>query len=345
MVPVPVEPATADRDFWTRYHAFRRTRQQASRPDDPLRTDADEEALLKRPDPFQFREHFEVFRDDAMLGWFEGTAVTPESPEYATNSHLYDAEVYVLPEHRRHRIGASFLPVVVELMDRHGATTVRFWAEEDSGHEFLKWLGAEPKMSSIESRLRLSEVDWPMLERWVAEGQARSPQTRLEIYDGPIPERMRADYAPQLSSMLNTIPFEEMDHGDIVITPEMMREWYSRMELTGGVQHTVIAREPDNVIAGMTDTVWAPYHRSIVYQQFTGVRPEARGRGIGKWIKAAMLLHLRVLYPDVQWVSTDNAGSNAPMLKINRAMGFKTYRQGTVYQLTRDDLEKRLGSI
>jgi GNAT superfamily N-acetyltransferase len=345
VTPKPVDPAGADRDFWKRYHAFRRVRQKESRPDDPLPSDADEEAQVKRPDPFQFHDRFEVFRDSTMLGWFEGTTVKPESPEYATNKHLYDADLYVVPEHRRHGVGALFLPVLVEQMDRHGCTTVSFWTEEEAGHEFLKWAGAEAKLKSIESRLRMSEVDWPMLERWVAEGQARSPRTRLEIYDGPLPEEMWADYAPQLSSMLNTIPFEDLEHGEIVITPEMFVEWNARLKMSARELHTVITREPDGVVSGITDTIWAPWHRTIVYQQFTGVRPDARGRGLGKWIKAAMLLHLRYLYPGVQWVSTDNAGSNAPMLKINRTMGFKPYRHGTSYQITRDNLEKRLSTL
>ena len=300
---------------------------------------------MKRVDPFQFHERFEVNTDRATLGWLLGTAPTPESPEYDTNKHLYDADIYVLPEHRRHRIGAAFLPVVVEMMKRHGATTVGFWAEEDSGHEFLKWVGAAPKFSSIESRLKISELDWPMMERWAAEGQARSPQTRLEIYDGPIPEAMWTEYAPQLSSILNTIPFEDLDHGDIVITPDSMREFYARNALTGTRQQTVLTREPDGVISGITDTGWAPFQGTIVYQWFTGVRPDARGRGLGKWIKAAMVLHLREVYPDMEWISTDNAGSNVPMLKINRTMGFKAYRQGTAYQMTRDDLEKRLEKL
>ena len=342
IAPVPVNPGKASADFWRRYHAFRRVRQRESRPDDPLKDDADEEALVKRDDPFTAHDRFEVSRDGAMLGWFDGSTVTPRSPEYESNRHLYDVDLYVLPEHRRHRIGAAFLPVLVELMDRHGATTASFWTEEEAGHEFMKWVGAEPRMSSIESRLNFSEVDWQMMERWVTEGQARSPQTKLETYDGPIPEDMRADFAPQLSSMLNTIPFEGLDHGDVVITPEVMREFYARQAVTGTVQHTVLTREPNGVISGITDTGWAPFHRSNVYQWFTGVRPDARGRGIGKWIKAAMLLHLRELYPDVRWISTDNAGSNAPMLKINRAMGFKAYREGTAYQITRENLEKRL---
>jgi mycothiol synthase len=345
VVPARVDPVTADRAFWMRYHVFRRVRQKDQRPDDPLKGDAEEEALLKRADPFTAREHFEVARDSVMLGSLDGSTVTPRSPEYETNKHLYDADLYVVPAKRRRGIGTSFLPVVLEQMRRHGCTTVSFWSENESGQEFMRWVGAEAKMASIESRLKLSEVDWPTLERWVEEGKARSPQTKLEIYDGPIPEAIRADYAPQLSSIVNTIPFENLDHGEIVITPEMMREWYARMEVTAAVQHTVMAREPDGVISGLTDVVWAPYHRAIVYQQFTGVRPDYRGRGLGKWIKAAMLLHLRPLHPEAEWVSTDNAGSNAPMLKINRDMGFRPYRNFTIYQMTRANLERRLAAL
>ena len=342
LVPSPVDPANASRDFWTRYHAFRRVRQAVSRPDDPIMSDAEEEASLMRADPFEFHERLEVSEGGRMLAWFLGTGVTPESPEYETNKHLYDADLFVLPAHRRRGVGSSFLPRIVDLMHRHGSTTVGFWAEEESGHAFMRRLGAQPKLGSIESRLKMSEVDWAMLDSWIAEGQARSPQTKLEIYDNRVPEELWADYAPQLSSMLNTIPFEQMDHGEIVVTPDQFREWYARAELTGGVQCTVMTREPDGVISGITDTMWAPYHRTIVYQQFTGVRPDARGRGLGKWIKAAMLLHLRELYPELEWIATDNAGSNAPMLKINRAMGFRPYRQGSYYQMTRDELEKRL---
>jgi GNAT superfamily N-acetyltransferase len=342
LVPTPVDPQTAGEDFWKRYHEFRRVRQAESRPDDPPKRDADQEALMKRPDPFQVRERFEISRHGRIVSWFSGYTTKQGSPEYESKKHLYDADIYVLSSHRRHGIGASWLQLVVELMDRHGCTTVGLWAEEDSGHEFLKWVGAEPKLANIESRVKLSEVDWPMLERWVAEGEARSPKTKLEIYDGPLPEEMRADYAPQLSSMLNTIPFEALDHGEIVITPERMREWYARMEIGGEKLHTVMTREPDGVVSGVTDTNWAPYRPANIHQQFTGVRPDARGRGLGKWIKAAMLLHLRKVYPDAEYVVTDNAGSNAPMLQINRMMGFKPYRTGTDYQITRDRLAERL---
>ena len=338
LIPSSVDPATAGVDFWRRYHKFRRVRQKESRPDDPLRDDADEEAHMKRVSPFQETVYYEVFRDGEILGLLQGSSVKPASPEYVSNRHLYEADIFVRSEFRRRGIASSFLPVIVELMDRRGCTTLGFWVEEDSGHEFMKWVGAESKLTAIESRLMFSEIEWQEMERWAAEGARRSPDTTLEIIDGPLPEDEWQAFSSQLSAMLNTMPFEDLDHGEIVVTPEKMRDFYERLELSGEVQHTVVTREPDGTISGITDITWAPYRSAFIEQRFTGVRPDARGRGLGKWIKAAMLLHIRDLYPGTRWIATGNARSNAPMLKINRALGFKPYRTGNEYQIIRDRL-------
>lgn len=345
LVPTPVDFSTAGRDYWTRHHEFRRVRQKESRPDDPLRPDGVEEANLRRENPFQVEDHYEIFHDGATLSTLDGHAVRPGTPEYESNKHLYWADLYVRPDRRRQGIGSSWLPLILDAMERRGSTVLGIGTEESSGHAFLRWLGADARFTGAENRLDLSKVDWDMVERWAAEGPRRSPQTRLETYDGSLPESMWGDFAPQLTALLNTIPFEDLDHGEILVTREHMREFYARLALSQETEHTVLTREPDGVISGMTDCRWAPYRPTIVHQGFTGVRPDSRGRGIGKWIKAAMLLHLRDLYLDARWVSTENAGSNAPMLAINKKLGFRQYRAGTEYQISRERLAEKVRSL
>ncbi|HUZ87234.1 MAG TPA: GNAT family N-acetyltransferase [Candidatus Baltobacterales bacterium] len=345
LTAVPVDVMTAGPDFWQRYHEYRRVRQKDQRPDDPVRPDELEEKRLIRANPFEFEYRYEVVRDGVLVSMFGGKTVRPENPEYASNKHLFWTDFYVRPGERRQGIGASWLAVIVELMDRHGCTIVNMGAEDEPGYAFLRWAGAEAKFSGAENRLRIADVDWSRLERWVEEGQARSPHTKLEIHDGLLPESMWAEFAPQLSTMLNTIPWEGLDHGDIVVTPEHLRHHNERLAASHETPHTLLTREPDGTMSAVTDVTWAPYRRTIVYQEFTGVLPSARGRGLGKWIKAAMLLHLRDLYPDIQWVTTANAASNAPMLAINKKIGFRQYRAGKEYQMTRDQVAARIRSL
>jgi GNAT superfamily N-acetyltransferase len=342
LLPVAVDPNSAGADFWARYHAFRRERHLETRPDDPIVPDVVEERTMRHDMPFEIHYRYEISSGDEMRSWFAASTAKPGAPGYEENRHLFDAWAEVRRDQRRKEIGRSWLPLVLELMDRHGCTVLNLSSDEQSGHAFLRWLGAEEKSRGAENRLRMAGVDWAMVRRWIEEGQVRSPKTTLEIYDDHIPESLIEDFAPQLGRLLNTIPFDALDHGDIVITPEVVRFWNEHMDLADEVHHVVLAREPDGVISGMTDVSWSPHIRTIVEQLFTGVRPDARGRGIGKWIKAVMLDRVHRLHPDAEWVSTGNAASNGPMLAINQKLGFGQHRAGADYQMTRDQLAERI---
>lgn len=339
--PVAVDTKTASRGFWDRYHAYRRLRHAETRPEDPAKPDDLVEKDMKRDDPFDIRYGYELARDEMLLSWFTARTARPGSPGYESNKHILWADASVHRDHRRAGIGKAWIPVALDLMDRHGCTTLSMGTEEESGHEFLKWMGAEAKFSGAENRLELASVDWQMVRGWAEEGPKLSPTSRLEVYDGHLPTEMWEDYCPQLTAMLNTMPWEQMDHGDIVITPAQLDEWYARQDLQGDREHSMLTREPDGVISGITDMSYSPYQPVMIHQGFTGVRTDARGRGLGKWLKAAMLLHMRDVYPEVAWATTDNAGSNAPMLAINTKLGFKQYRAGTEYQISRERLTFR----
>ena len=345
LVPVRFDPVSARRDAWARYHEMRRLRHAELNPDDPLEPDEIVELQMKRPNPFELRHHYEISRDAVMLSKLYAETTTPENPEYETNKHLMWADIYVREDQRRKGVASLWLPLIAQLMHERGCTVVGGSVHSESAHPFMRWLGAERKLGEIESRLKLADVDWELMKRWVEEGERRSPSTRLEIYDEPLPESMWAEYAAQRTALLNTMPFEDLDIGTIIITPERVREHYERMAEIGEVEHEVLTREPDGVISAMTDVSWAAYRRALVQQQFTGVLPAARGRGLGKWIKAAMVLHVRDLHPDAEWIVTENAGSNAAMLAINRAMGFKPHRTMVEYQISREKLEQKIRAL
>lgn len=344
LVPIEVDPNSAGRDFWRRYHVYRRERQEESRPGDPVRPDGIEEAGMRAGRKFEFAHRYEVHRDGQMLSWFEGSGLQADDPGYEQNRRFMTAYWSVHRDHRRQGLGRAWLPLLLELMDRHGRTVVTISTDEEPGHAFLRWMGAHAKNGDAESRLQLDQVAWAMVSRWIEDGPRRSPSTRLEIYDGRIPESMWDEYSAELSRLLNTIPFGQLDHGEIVVTRAHMRDWYERIDAFQETTHTVVAREPDGSMSGMTDVSWSPHLPAVIDQRFTGVRPDARGRGIGKWIKAAMLEHVRTLHPAARWVSTWNAVSNEPMLAINHRLGFRRCREGADYQISRGELAARIGS-
>ena len=120
LMPVRVDPATADGAFWTRYHAFRRVEHSEMTPDDPLPPDEVVETRMKRPDPFDMHHYYELAGEAETVSFFHAENVTPANPEYETNKHLFWARAYVRPEARRRRAATSWLGVAVALMREHG---------------------------------------------------------------------------------------------------------------------------------------------------------------------------------------------------------------------------------
>jgi GNAT superfamily N-acetyltransferase len=342
LVPALVDVNSATADFWRRYHSFRRERHQETRPEDPIMPDEVEETMLRRRREFEIVYRYEIAHDHEMLSWFDCSTIKPGAPGYEQNRRFLSASCAVRREHRRRGIGRSWLPLVLELMDRHGCSVLTLDANEGSGHAFLQWLGAEARFNDTENRLQLADVDWDLVARWVAEGEAGNPETRLEFYADQLLEAMWDDYSKQISTLFNAIPFEGLDRGESVITPAHVRQGYEHMAAVHELSHSVMTREPDGSLSGLTEVSWCAYTPQVVHQQITGVMPDARGRGIGKWIKAAMLQHVRELHPEAQWVVTYNAGSNEPMLAINHQLGFRLHRAGKAYQMTRDQLAERV---
>jgi GNAT superfamily N-acetyltransferase len=75
----------------------------------------------------------------------------------------------------------------------------------------------------------------------------------------------------------------------------------------------------------------------------TAVYPEYRNKGLGRWLKAAMLDKVLKGRPQVKFVRTGNADSNAAMLKINNELGFRPYLANTLWQVEIDRVQEYLG--
>jgi GNAT superfamily N-acetyltransferase len=334
-------PARATPEQWARWHRLRKRWHDASWHDEPYQPDRLEEANLTRPDPFSINLRFVRIQGGDIVTALNINATAPESPEYESNRHLVYLSSFVPPEERRRRLAAGWLPTLVERMDGLGATVATMSTHEEPGHAFLRWLGADSKYAERQSRLDLRTLDWTMVDLWAREGQERSPDARLEFYLHRLPEEKLAEITRASTRLLNTVPFEEMDHGDVVVTPEMYREWSARMDVSGSEHHTVLVREPDGSVSAVTDVLKHPHEEGYVRQMLTGVDPAARGRGLGKWIKAAMLQRVREIHPETVYVTTENAGSNAAMLDINVRLGFGPLREEVTYQIGRDALARR----
>ena len=81
----------------------------------------------------------------------------------------------------------------------------------------------------------------------------------------------------------------------------------------------------EGVAVGYTEILVNRHDPEILTQDDTLVDRAHRGRGIGRALKLANLENLRQVpeAAEARWIQTYTALDNAPMLALNRALGFR----------------------
>ncbi len=220
-------------------------------------------------------------------------------------------------------------------------TVIETGAEHDSGRAFLKKHGAEFTIESAENRLELKDVDWALMQTWVNEGPKRAEGVIIESFY-ECPEAILNEYCEMFTEALNMQPLGDSEFRSN-IDGKLRRQTEQQYRDIGYTNYTLISREKDGKISGLTDFFYDSRDSYKILQNLTGVRPEFRGRGLGKWLKAKMILHIKDTYPDVERIITGNAEANAPMNSINKRMGFKKHKAAESYKFQVEETAKKLG--
>lgn len=344
---VPFEPETASPDEWARFHAFRRQRHQETDPEDPVPDDRPVEAYMRRPSL-----HWEMTgcavvdpdRAGAQIGRLSTEVARPGAPVYEANQHCMWVGPEVLRPYRRQGIGRRLLAEAARRARSLEKSLLVLSTDEEDGKAFVGAIGAQVASRFRQSRLRLEEVDWAMVEEWAQEGPRRSPQTALRWFTGSIDEDALEAFCAALTEVWNDKPRGDLEIGDEAFTPDRRRDNEARRQEGKVLALTAVTQEPSGEISGLTEMGYLPGETGMIHQWMTGVRKRHRGRGLGKWLKGAMLLRIREELPQVRVVVTSNATTNAAMLSINRRLGFKPYREGLAAQVRLEDLEAYLHS-
>lgn len=308
---------------------------EAERRPDRVPQPLDSYMAFARSLPAQFHDHTWVVETA------DGTPVATAAcwSNDAGDPRVMECDLFVLRAQRRRGIGSHLLGLIRDVTASEGRTVLT-WSTFDAvpaGAAFSERLGGRAGRVNRTSELRMADVDWSMVRRWVEEGTERAPGYRLEVVDGSLPPELHAD-AASFHHIMQTMPRDDLDTGDVLLRVEDVAELDRARAEAGRDRWTVFVRDPSGACIGGTEVDFEPWEPSTVLQQNTGIDPAHRGLGLAKWAKAAVLERLRDERPEVRRVRTGNAFSNAPMLAINDALGFRVISAQTDWQAGIDEL-------
>ncbi|MBI3459946.1 GNAT family N-acetyltransferase [Candidatus Acetothermia bacterium] len=254
------------------------------------------------------------------------------------NQHLADFYIAVLPEMRCQGIAKHLLHEVANIARKENRRLLQTHTDSaiSAGEIAIKRLGGRMGIASHTNQLNVSELDRNLIHSWQERAKERAQEFELGFWEGPFPEE-ELDAIIELIEVMNTEPRENLEMEDWHLTPERVRQEEESMAKRQTERWMMYVRDrKTREFAGFTEVYWNPMDPEKVQQGGTGVLPKYRNKGLGRWLKAAMLEKVLRERPQVKRLRTGNANSNGPMLKINHELGFKPYKSWIDWQVELD---------
>lgn len=303
--------------------------QRADRPDDPPPSRLQWTGSIRHPPPGTDTRLFLAQKGSEPVGWFALHLQTTENLDSAP------LELEVRPDRRRRGVGRALLHEARRRAREHGRTRLVVEAVTGSaGAALAAAAGATSVLADTQRMLDLDRLDRARIGELLADAEDRATGYRLDRWVGATPEEHLDGIAALESRMTTDAPFDDLaweqevfDAGRIRAVDAAKAAHHLRSFTTAAVHRAT------GQVAGFTCAVVAEDVRQAADQWQTIVLPEHRGHRLGLLLKIVNLRLVEEHEPAVRRVDTWNADSNAPMLRVNLAMGFQVVRRWAEWEL------------
>lgn len=254
------------------------------------------------------------------------------------------ARVHVRPEARRRGFAKRLAAPAFDVLEEGDRKSLITDVPDGSAIEpKLETLGLKKGYQDKRSRLVVADVDWDLMDSWIEKAVERASGYELLFLETPIPEEHLENWCAVMDVM-NTAPKEDLEFEDSTYTPEKWRDIEATNERRGDLlmAHVAVDKATGQFV-GLSEIIVQRHQPDQAWQGDTGVHPDHRNQGLGRWLKAATIKRVIAEHPQIDRIDTGNAGSNEPMLNINVAMGYHPILLTNAWQGELAVVRERLG--
>ncbi len=292
--------------------------------------------FLSNKENNQYFHHAAVLDDGRMVGWVD-IKVHNAHTQNQVIGLSYDIRPDPVPE----EVISGMVGWIVEHLDRYKANTIYHMSVQDRYCDISEVWGGKQFSRAQEYVLHREDTDLAKMQSWAESCACDNPSLKI-VFHNEVPDRLIEAYAQLNEEAMRDMPEEEEsgipNHFDV---EEFLahERWRKANGMIG--YRAVLFDAQDNAI-GISEVVANQQSPEVVDQLMTAVTSDCRGRGLAKWLKAAVLLELEQSQLEYKRVITWMRTINEPIQHINQQMGFVAGRTAREYNIPRAGLEKVL---
>lgn len=252
------------------------------------------------------------------------------------NAHMSWSELFVRPDARRRGVGRALYEQAVEWLRADGRRTVNFSAPDSpAAQAFATAVGALQTQRKVRYVYRFDRVEPATRDAIAAAAAAPSPDYDLVRWVGACPDEHLAAFARVEAGMIDSPITDAVDYTPTTPAAAEIRDAAERTAKLGIREYVICARRGGTAeFAGMTRVYVFGGGRGE--QDDTTVLATHRGHGLGLRMKAEMVRWLAAVEPDLVQVETWNDATNAPMIRVNVALGCSLAEEWPTWTATVD---------
>ncbi len=278
-------------------------------------------------------EQYAIFRNNAAEGWV-GTLLDSRSASFNFEANFDEVPAELVK---------IILEKVYEYMLKHDLKDIYHWTFEKRKIAALKGINAPIYEKMINTIIHRNEMNTDFYNGIVS-GTDISGYTLMFCED--LPEELYDNFTVLMYDILE-------DYRSLNPVKKYNRrmekaDWQLRdksEKLSGSKMQMYMLMTPENEIAAYCSLYVDSYNKDTIRHSggFTAVARAHRGRGFAAYLKAKMYLKLLAENPDFTNIETDTMPWNIHMYRINERFGFKPFKYGYEFKLTKEFIKNITG--
>lgn len=186
--------------------------------------------------------------------------------------------------------------------------------------------------------LKTEQVSHRLLSKWIANDSLTSNGFEIILKD-ELSNAQVKDYYALIKELNKDVAYRSRLFDDSLLNAERLKNHHDLYKKQGIIHLVMLLLESkENRLIGYTDITIEPGSPNIAIQNMTGIKKTHRGKGLGKLLKASMMVMLLEKFPEVSIVKTAIHLENMPSQELNRQLGFQKVGTYKEYIIARESI-------